>query len=81
MRTLLNVPDVVEIIQPLISQAITTEHIFQLIGNWQVKPFGFVHRAPIFTPDQVASVIEAVAKPTEVPGGTRVRNRSLVMED
>jgi hypothetical protein len=60
MMTLLRVPDLVAAVGPLVGRTLSTQEVFGLIAAGDIKPFGYVLRAPVFTPEQVADVAAAV---------------------
>jgi hypothetical protein len=60
MNTLLRVPDIAAAVGPLVGQAVSTDEVFSLIAAGHIKPFGYVLRAPVFTPDQVADVAAVI---------------------
>ena len=64
MQTLLRVPDVIAAVGPIIGHAVLPSDIFRLIASAEIKPFGYVLRAPVFTPDQVADVAASLGEKT-----------------
>jgi hypothetical protein len=62
MQTLLRVPDLVAAVEPLVGRTVGLREVFMLIGAGDIKPFGYVLRAPVFTPDQVADVVAAITE-------------------
>jgi len=56
MKTLLRVPDLLEAVGPIDGRCPEPREIFVLIGRGVVQPFGYVLRAPVFLPEQVATV-------------------------
>ncbi len=62
MQTLLRVPDLVAAVEPLVGRTVKLREVFALIAAGDIKPFGYVLRAPVFTPDQVAEVATAITK-------------------
>jgi hypothetical protein len=72
-QTLLTVPDLVFALEPLIGQTVPVARLFALIAAGQVKPLGYVARAPVFSLSQVADVANAVAEALRSPAETEVR--------
>jgi len=66
MVTLLRVPDLVAAVEPLLGRPISTRDIFGLIAAGGIRPFGYVLRAPVFTPEQIADVAESLRTPGAV---------------
>ena len=56
-KTLLKVPELVEAVNQLVSNPISPEDIFRLIGTGEVKPLGFAQRIPLFSIEQVGVVV------------------------
>jgi len=56
MKTLLRVPDVIAAVSPLLGRDVRSDEIFGKIAAGAFRPFGYVFRAPVFTPDQLADV-------------------------
>ena len=54
MKTLLRVPDLVEAVAQLVEFDVSINDMFKLIGDGKIKPYGYVQRAPIFEPGQIA---------------------------
>lgn len=64
-QTLLRVPDLAAAIEPLVGHPVAVAELFRLIAEGVVKPFGYLLRAPVFVPSQVASAAEAVRRAFE----------------
>jgi hypothetical protein len=62
MQTLLRVPDLVAAVGPLVGRTVGLREVFALIAAGDIKPFGYVLRAPLFTTGQVAEVAAVIAK-------------------
>ncbi len=65
VKTLLRIPEILEAVNPLISNPVTHKDVFRLIGTGDIKPFGFIQRIPIFTPEQIGEVAEAINNTTQ----------------
>jgi hypothetical protein len=59
-KTLLTVPDLAAAVQPLVGRPISESELFRLIASGDVEPLGYVVRAPVFSPSQIATVVEIV---------------------
>ncbi len=59
-KTLLRVPDLITVIEPLVDVKLAVDDFFRLIGDGAIKPLGFVQRMPVFGLDQVAEVVKAI---------------------
>jgi hypothetical protein len=73
MQTLLRTPDLVAAIEPLVGRTVKLREVFMLIAAGDIKPFGYVLRAPVFTTGQVADVAGVIARQAPVKpcsGGT-----------
>lgn len=55
-KTLLTVPDLAAAIEPLVGRPISEAELFRLIASGDVEPLGYVVRAPVFSPSQIATV-------------------------
>ena len=62
MQTLLRVPDLVAAVEPLVGRTVGLREVFTLIAARDIKPFGYVLRAPVFTTRQVADVAGVIAR-------------------
>jgi len=60
VKTLLQIPDLIEAINPLAGSEISSDDIFQLIGSGDIKPLGFIQRIPVFELNQIANIAEAI---------------------
>lgn len=58
-QTLLRVPDLAAAIEPLVGHPVAVAELFRLIAEGVVKPFGYLLRAPVFVPSQVASAVQS----------------------
>lgn len=65
MVTLLRVPDLVAAVEPLVGHPVLPQDVFRLIASGKITPHGYVIRAPIFTPEQVADVVTSLRKASE----------------
>jgi hypothetical protein len=74
MQTLLRVPDLVAATEPLVGRTVEPCEVFALIAGGHIKPFGYVLRAPVFTPSQVADVAAVVAG----QAATKIRSAGAV---
>lgn len=55
-QTLLRMPELVKEVKPLVSDTITHDDIFRLIGTGEVVPFGYIQRIPVFALSQINEV-------------------------
>jgi hypothetical protein len=55
-KTLLRVPELVKVIEPLVSVRVTTDDIFRLIGTGDISPLGFMQRIPVFSVEQIGDI-------------------------
>jgi hypothetical protein len=62
MKTLLQVPDLLEAISPLIDVPVSTGDVFRLISSGQIRPLGFLRRMPVFDLGQIADIAGQVEK-------------------
>ena len=72
--TLLRVPDLADAVEPFLSSPVDTTEIFRLVAAGLIRPLGYVVRAPVFSPQQVAEVV-AVIQAEQVCSPNFCRNR------
>jgi len=64
-KTLLNVPDLIVAVKPLVRIQVSADDIFELIGSGDVRPMGVVQRMPVFDLDQIADIAAIIKQRKE----------------
>ena len=72
MKTLLNVPDLIEALKPLVEEQVTARDVFSMIGSGEIRPYGVVQRMPIFGLTQIGEIAAAINNSIHA-GGTKER--------
>jgi len=57
-KTLLRVPELVEAVNQFVLKPVNHKDIFRLIGEGDIKPFGYLQRIPVFAVEQIKDVVE-----------------------
>ena len=55
-QTLLRMPELVKEVNLLVSDTVTHDDIFRLIGSGDIIPFGYIQRIPVFVLSQINEV-------------------------
>jgi|GEM_PF-4336946 len=65
-KTLLRVPELIKAVEPLVSNPVTHEDIFRLIGTGDIQPLGYIHRVPVFGLNQIGDIARKFQPKTTV---------------
>ena len=68
-KTLLQVPELIKAIEPLVDSAVTPKDIFRLIGEGDIAPLGYLQKMPLFSVEQIGFIVRKLAELAAKGGG------------